>query len=157
MKVFRFPAATTSEAYTHFVRTVKSGLPKKLIMRSMSDAEAEAFAKVAPEDRYGVWALNLTDAGRNVRVWKAIEPGDIAAFYAHKRFEYFAPILFTWKSDSLQEIAGWKPPESGRYSLALAIGQLERAISETQNIVHLSNMSAYQFTPIFMTQRQVEN
>jgi hypothetical protein len=94
-------------------------------MRSMSDADAERFAALALEDRYGVWALNLTDAGRNVRVWKAIEPGDIAAFYAHKRFEYFAPILFTWKSDSLEEIAGWKPPKSGRYSLALAVGKLE--------------------------------
>jgi hypothetical protein len=66
-----------------------------------------------------------TDAGRNVRVWNAIEPGDVAAFYAHKRFEYFAPILYKWKSDSLQAPAGWKPPESGRYSLALALGQLE--------------------------------
>lgn len=26
---------------------------------------------------------------------------------------------------TLQDIAGWKPPESGRYSLALALGQLE--------------------------------
>lgn len=136
MKVFRFPAATTSEAYTHFVRTVKGGLPKKLIMRSMNDAEAQEFTSVAPEDRYGVWALNLTNAGRNVRVWNAIEPGDVAAFYAHKRFEYFAPILYKWKSDSLQALAGWKPPESGRYSLALALGHLEHATLETLNIAH---------------------
>ncbi len=91
----------------------------------MSDLQAQEFAEVAHDDRYGVWALNLTDKGRNLRVWDAIEKGDIAAFYAHKRFEYFASIIFKWRSENLQDLMGWKPPKSGRYSLALAISKLQ--------------------------------
>jgi 5-methylcytosine-specific restriction endonuclease McrA len=91
----------------------------------MDAAQAELFDKAAGKESYGVWALRLTGAARNLRVWDAIEGGDIAAFYTAKRFTHYAPIVFKWRSDSIQEIAGWNPPQSGSYSLALAVDKLQ--------------------------------
>jgi 5-methylcytosine-specific restriction endonuclease McrA len=91
----------------------------------MEAEQAALFDSLAKKDTYGVWALRLTDEGRNLRVWDAIEPGDVAAFYTAKRFTHYAPIAFKWRSDAIQGIAGWKPPEAGSYSLALAVDKLQ--------------------------------
>jgi hypothetical protein len=113
MKLFRFPAAHTSEAFEHFECTVGNQLSRARIRKSMNVAQAALFDELAQKDQYGVWALRLTDEARNLRVWDAIEIGDIAAFYTSKRFTHYAPIVFKWRSNSIQQIAGRKPPESG--------------------------------------------
>jgi HNH endonuclease len=125
MKLFRFPAAHTSEAFEHFERTVENQLPRAKIRRSMDPAQVALFDDIAGKESYGIWALRLTDEARNLRVWDAIEIGDIAAFYTDKRFTHYAPIVFKWRSNSIQEIARWKPPERGSYSLALAVDVLK--------------------------------
>lgn len=124
MKLFRFPAAHTSEAFDHFERTVEHQSPRARIRKSMDAPQATLFDELAKKDEYGIWALRLTDEARNLRVWDAIEIGDIAAFYTAKRFTHYAPIAFKWRGDSIQQIAGWKPPTSGSYSLTLAVDKL---------------------------------
>jgi len=87
----------------------------------MDAQQKQEFEGLAPALSYGVWALALSDKAKNMRVWDAIEPGDIAAFYTSKRFTHFAPIRFKWKSPTIERIAGWGSPTSGAFSLAFLL------------------------------------
>jgi len=123
MKFFRFPASKTGQGYAHFEKTVLNRVPIARILKTMSPNDVNAF----PATRYkalGVWALNLTSDARNLRIWEAIAAGDIATFYTDKRFTHYGPVIFKWRSETLQDTVGWVPPTRGRYSLAFAVDKL---------------------------------
>jgi hypothetical protein len=128
LQFIRFPAARTSTAYAHFERTVLHPVPLRQIRRALSSEQYAELEQIAPHGRVSVWALALTKDGRNRRPWNAIKPGeDIAFFYTEKRFTHRAPVLYKWESDLLQNLVKWGPrPDGARYSLAVALGNVER-------------------------------
>jgi hypothetical protein len=125
LKLFRFLASSSGIAFNRFQNTVLKPIPVNRILSAMTTADQSRFKAVATRDRYGVWALQLTKSAKNIRVWNTIEPGDIAAFYTRKRFEYFAPIVFKWQSNSIECVAGWGAPPNGTFSLAFVLNELK--------------------------------
>lgn len=123
MAVVYLPAAR-GQAYANFEATVLHPLPVTQVAKSIAPRELGAFRSAITTPKVRVWALRATGKGRNEKVYSDIRIGDVGLFYIEKRFRYFAPILFKWRSTTIQSIAGWPAPASGSYSLAIALGDL---------------------------------